>query len=73
MMQIRSKKIEIEVDGPSYCVEKKPKDHNVLKRRQVAEIDAIRITSVPYWEWNALGGNRRRSSNISHCRGFDEW
>jgi hypothetical protein len=31
----------------------------LLKRRQVIAIDKISLVSVPYWEWDELGNDRR--------------
>jgi hypothetical protein len=55
LIEMRGKKIAIEVDGPSHFINKQPNGRTAMKRRQVTSIDMISVMSVPYWEWNQLG------------------
>jgi hypothetical protein len=50
LIEMRGKKIAIEVDGPSHFINKQPNGPTAMKRRQVTSIDMISVMSVPYWE-----------------------
>ena len=52
MVQINSKIVGIDVDGPYHFFGRRPNGRTLLKRRQVSAIDGIPLLSVPYWEWN---------------------
>ncbi|KAL7548004.1 hypothetical protein ACHAWF_011280 [Thalassiosira exigua] len=53
--------IGVEVDGPHHFVGRnKPTGSTLLKRRQVAALEGIRVLSVPHWEWEKLGEDRGR-------------
>jgi hypothetical protein len=60
LVEIDGKKIGVEADGPSHFVDKKANGSTMLKRRQVAAIDEIKLVSVPYWEWDELGNDRSK-------------
>ena len=51
-------KVGIEVDGPSHFMNRAATGSTLLKRRQVNNLDDIRIVSVPYWEWDRFGNDR---------------
>ena len=55
LVEVNGVKVGIEVDGPSHFINQQPTGSTLLKRRQVNNLDDIRIESVPYWEWNKLG------------------
>jgi hypothetical protein len=62
---VHGEKVGIEVDGPFHFTGFKPTGHTVLKRRQVKNIDRMKIVSVPYWEWEALDSRRQRQEYLS--------
>jgi len=55
LVDVNGKKIAVEVDGPFHFVGRKPAGKTILKHRQVSNLEEIRVTSVPYWEWDELG------------------
>jgi hypothetical protein len=55
LVEVKGMKVGIEVDGPTHFVNQEPTGSTLLKRRQVNNLDGIRIVSVPYWEWDELG------------------
>jgi hypothetical protein len=57
LVKVNGKTIGVEVDGPSHFIgrSKSPLARTILKRRQVPSIDAIKLVSVSYWEWDNLG------------------
>jgi hypothetical protein len=59
-VKVNGTKVGIEVDGPSHFMNREPTGSTFLKRRQVNNLDDIRIVSVPYWEWNKLGKDRAK-------------
>jgi len=54
------KKVALEVDGPFHFVGRKLGGRTILKRRQVANLEGIRVASVPYWEWDELGADNEK-------------
>ncbi|EJK65091.1 hypothetical protein THAOC_14102, partial [Thalassiosira oceanica] len=48
------RKVAVEVDGPSHFIDRRPAGSTILKHRQVAKMDHIKVVSVPYWEWDEL-------------------
>jgi len=58
LVEVNGMKVGIEVDGPSHFINQEPTGSTLLKRRQVSTLDDIRITSVPYWEWDEFGKDR---------------
>jgi hypothetical protein len=50
IVKVNGMKVGIEVDGPSHFVNQEPTGSTLLKRRQVSNLDGIRIVSVPFWE-----------------------
>ncbi|EJK59317.1 hypothetical protein THAOC_20479, partial [Thalassiosira oceanica] len=48
------RKVAVEVDGPSHFIDRRPAGRTILKHRQVAKMDHIKVVSVPYWEWDEL-------------------
>jgi hypothetical protein len=62
---VHGEKVGIEVDGPFHFTGFKPTGHTILKRRQVKNIDRMKIVSVPYWEWEALDSWRQRQEYLS--------
>ena len=69
-VHMNGEKIGVEVDGPTHFLGKKPKGHTLLKRRQVAAIDGIRVLSVPYWEWNKLKDETSKKDNLKSLVGI---
>ena len=51
--------VAVEVDGPSHFLGRRPTGATTLKRRQLRAAGWA-LFSVPYWEWNALGGDNAR-------------
>eukprot|EP00956_Cyclotella_meneghiniana_P040619 scaffold200815_cov53-Cyclotella_meneghiniana.AAC.2 len=58
LIEIKGKKVGVEVDGPSHFIDREPNGPTLLKRRQVRSIDEIPLVSMPYWEWDQLGNDR---------------
>jgi len=54
VVEVKGKKIGIEVDGPSHFIGRKPTGSTILKRRQVTNLEGIPVVSIPYWEWDKL-------------------
>ena len=70
LVTINDEKIGVEIDRPCQIVGSEPKGHILLKRRQVAAIDGIRIVSVPYWKWN--GGDKRKKQKYRGSYSLDK-
>jgi len=60
LVEVNGEKVGIEVDGPYHFMNQQPTGSTLLKRRQVNNLDDIRIVSVPYWEWQKLGRDRAK-------------
>eukprot|EP00984_Skeletonema_dohrnii_P008272 scaffold3034_cov110-Skeletonema_dohrnii-CCMP3373.AAC.5 len=62
IVEVNGKNVAVEVDGPSHFIGKgrSPLARTILKRRQVSLVDGIELVSVPYWEWNKLGKDRKK-------------
>ena len=58
-MEVNGKKVGIEVDGPSHFLGRSPTGGTILKRRQVTNLEYVPIVSVPYWEWDKLGSDKK--------------
>jgi len=58
LVEVNGREVEIEVDGPSHFVGRKPTGSTTLKRRQIASVEGVALVSIPYWEWNELGRGR---------------
>lgn len=58
LVEVNGKRVAVEFDGPFHFVGRKPAGRTILKRRQVAKLEGIRVASVPYWEWGELGEDR---------------
>ena len=54
VVEVGGKQIAVEVDGPSHFIGRELTGSTILKHRQVAAIDGMRVVSVPYWKWNKL-------------------
>jgi len=54
VVEVNGKQVAVEVDGPSHFIGRELTGSTILKHRQVAIVDGIRVVSVPYWEWNKL-------------------
>jgi len=54
VVEVDGKQIAIEVDGPSHFIGKELTGSTILKHRQVAALDGMRVDYVPYWEWDKL-------------------
>ena len=52
-------RIVVEVNGPSHFIGQDPSGATLLKRRQLRSFGWA-LLSVPYWEWDALGGGPER-------------
>eukprot|EP00956_Cyclotella_meneghiniana_P040621 scaffold200815_cov53-Cyclotella_meneghiniana.AAC.4 len=58
LIEIKGKKVGVEVDGPSHFIGREPNGSTLLKKRQIRSIDEIPLVTVPYWEWDKLGNDR---------------
>lgn len=58
LVEVNGKNVAVEVDSPSHFVGRRPAGKTILKQRQVAKLEGIRVASVPYWEWGELGEDR---------------
>mmetsp|Transcript_7488 Transcript_7488/g.13469 ORF Transcript_7488/g.13469 Transcript_7488/m.13469 type:complete len:606 (+) Transcript_7488:178-1995(+) len=63
LVEVKGKKVGVEVDGPSHFIGRKPTGSTILKRRQVANVEGIALVSVPYWEWDELGQDLSKKQN----------
>jgi len=56
VVEVDGKQIAVEVDGPSHFIgrSKERTGSTILKHRQVAALDGLKVKSVPYWEWIKL-------------------
>ena len=61
--------VVVEVDGPSHFCgnSRRVRGETLLKRRLLARsqfgFDKFRLVSIPYWEWNELGGRQDREES----------
>jgi len=60
VVEVNGKQIAVEVDGPSHFIDREMTGSTILKHRQVAALDRIKVVSVPYWEWNKLKKDSRK-------------
>eukprot|EP00985_Skeletonema_marinoi_P009300 scaffold4323_cov133-Skeletonema_marinoi.AAC.2 len=65
IVEVNGKVVAVEVDGPSHFIGegRSPTGSKILKRRQVSLVDGIELVSVPYWEWNKLGEDRKKKQD----------
>jgi hypothetical protein len=68
LVEVNGKRVCIEVDGPSHFIIREPTGSTLLKRRQVNNLGKNQIISVPYWEWNELGTDRRKKQEYLRCK-----
>jgi len=56
IVEVNGEQIAVEVDGPSHFIGRSREltGSTILKHRQVAALDGMRVDSVPYWEWDEL-------------------
>ena len=54
--------VAVEVDGPSHFIGRSREltGSTILKHRQVASVDGMRVVSIPYWDWNKLKKDSKR-------------
>jgi len=52
VVEVDGKQIAVEVDGPSHFIGRELTGSTILKHRQVASVDGMKVVSVPYWEWD---------------------
>ncbi|KAL7538009.1 hypothetical protein ACHAXR_008216, partial [Thalassiosira sp. AJA248-18] len=63
IVEVNGQKVGVEVDGPRHFIGKKPTGSTLLKRRQIANVERMKLVSVPYWEWNELGQDHSEKQN----------
>jgi hypothetical protein len=63
IVKVNGEKVGIEVDGPSHFINREATGSTLLKRRQVNNLDGIKIVSVPYWEWDEFGKDRAKKQD----------
>jgi hypothetical protein len=68
LVEVNGIKVGIEVDGPYHFMNREPTGSTLLKRRQVNNLDGIKIVSVPYWEWDKLGKDRAKKQDYLHSK-----
>ena len=68
LVEVNGKRVCIEVDGPSHFIIREPTGSTLLKRRQVNDLGKNQIISVPYWEWDELGTDRRKKQEYLRCK-----
>jgi len=54
VVEVNGRQIAVEVDGPSHFIGRDPIGKTILKHRQVAALDGMKVVSIPYWEWDKL-------------------
>ena len=56
VVEVNGNQIAVEVDGPFHFIGRSGERNGstILKHRQVASLDGIKVMSVPYWEWDKL-------------------
>jgi len=52
VVEVNGKQIAVEVDGPSHFIARERSGRTILKHRQVAALDEMKVVYIPYWEWN---------------------
>ena len=57
---VEEKQVAVEVDGPSHFIGRELTGSTILKHRQVAALDGMKVISIPYWEWNELKKDSRK-------------
>ena len=60
-------KVSVRVDGPHHFIGRLPTGRTQLRSRQIANVEGITLVSIPYWDWNELGSDRRKQQNYL-CR-----
>ncbi|KAL7554549.1 hypothetical protein ACHAWF_018064 [Thalassiosira exigua] len=74
LVVVKGEDVGVEVDGPFHFVgDRRQTGNTILKRRQVASLDAIPIVSVPYWEWDECANDRERKGQyLSSILGLEK-
>ena len=58
---MNGEQIAVEVDGPSHFIGREQlTGSTILKQRQVAALDGLKIVSIPYWEWDELNKGKKQ-------------
>ena len=67
------KKVTIEVNVRRHLIGKKPTGSTLLKRRQIANVEWIKLVNIVHWDWEQLGqyrGQQGRAKKQSFLRGM---
>ena len=51
VVEVNGRQLAVEVDGPHHFVGRELTGSTILKHRQVAALDGMRVVTIPYWEW----------------------
>jgi hypothetical protein len=70
LLDVNGTQVGVEVDGPSHFVGKNLSGSTLLKRRQVYNIDGIKIASLPYWELNFLKSSDQKQRYLKDKLGM---
>ncbi|KAL7527627.1 hypothetical protein ACHAXR_004634, partial [Thalassiosira sp. AJA248-18] len=62
-VEMNGQKVGVEVDGPSHFIGSKQTGSTLLKRRQIANVEGMKLVSVPYWEWDELWNDHSKKQN----------
>ena len=62
IVEVNGKQVAVEVDGPSHFIGRSRElaGSTILKHRQVASVDGMKVNSVPYWEWDNLENDSKK-------------
>ena len=66
IVETNKNRLAVEVDGPSHFIGRKQTGSTILKHRQIASLDELRVVSVPYWEWNELKEESNKKQEYLH-------
>jgi len=68
VVEVNGEQIAVEVDGPSHFIGRSREltGSTILKHRQVATLDGMKVVSVPYWEWDKLKKDSKEKEKYLH-------
>ena len=68
VVEVNGEQIAVEVDGPSHFIgNRELTGSTILKQRQVATLDGMKVVSVPYWNWIKLKNDtERKKQHLQH-------
>jgi len=74
VVEVNGKQSAIEIDGPSHFIGRSREltGSTILKHRQVAALDGMKVVSIPYWHWDKLKKDSgRKQQYLQHLLDYN--